>query len=206
MKKKLSTGKIVSLVVMLALVVAGATWRIGGQTALAAQAGQQSVPTDPLSIGGVVLNAGQTPEAGVWVIAETDSLPTHFRRIVVTDDQGRFLVPDLPKGAYEVWVRGYGLRDSKPVKAARGERVTLQVTKARTPQEAARIYPTNYWFSLLEAPPKAELPAIFASQEEWLNAAKISCTGCHQMGAKLTRLWTRPDDWEVVWTRTIQVT
>ena len=61
------------------------------------------------------------PEAGVWVIAETQDLPTKFARIVVTDDQGRYLVPDLPKASYEVWVRGYGLVDSPKVKATPGE-------------------------------------------------------------------------------------
>ena len=81
---------------------------------------------DKTSIGGVVVNSnGGKPEAGVWVIAETKSLPVPFRKIVVTDDQGRFLVPDLPDGAYELWVRGYGLKDSERVKAARGGKVKL---------------------------------------------------------------------------------
>src|SRR5438132_941077 len=49
------------------------------------------------SIGGAVINnSGGRPEAGVWVIAETKSLQVPFRKIVVTNDQGRFLVPDLP--------------------------------------------------------------------------------------------------------------
>src|SRR6266404_4358399 len=80
-----------------------------------ASGGQQSVSAlqvDKSSVGGTVLNtSGGKPEAGVWVIAETKSLPVPFRKIVVTDDQGRFLVPDLPEGAYELWVRGYGLKD-----------------------------------------------------------------------------------------------
>src|SRR5215470_11319047 len=62
-------------------------------------------------IGGVVTGP-RGPEAGVWVIAETNELPTKFVRIVVTDDQGRYLIPDLPKATYNVWVRGYGLVDS----------------------------------------------------------------------------------------------
>src|SRR5829696_5226635 len=107
---------------------------------------------DSTSIGGVVQN-GTKPEAGVWVIAETDGLPTHFSRIVVTDDEGRFVVPDLPAAAsYDVWVRGYGLRDSPPAKTTRGKQVTLGVAGARTPQEAAKLYPANYWLSLY-APP-----------------------------------------------------
>src|SRR6202043_924906 len=97
-----------------------------------------AVQVDKSSIGGIVMNAsGQKPEAGVWVVAETKSLPVPFRKIVVTDDEGRFLVPDLPDGAYELWVGGYGLKDSEPVKAARGEKVKLQVANAATPQEAA---------------------------------------------------------------------
>ena len=57
------------------------------------------------------------PEAGVWVIAETDDLETVFRKIVVTNDDGRFLLPELPDAGYDVWVRGYGLVDSTPIGA-----------------------------------------------------------------------------------------
>ena len=117
------------------------------------------VPVDATGISGVVLN-GDRPEAGVWVVAETDSLPTHFQRIVVTDDQGRFLVPDLPDGAYEVWARGYGLRDSRRAAATPGERLSLAIEDARTPQEAAKIYPANYWLSLYEPPPDNALPLV----------------------------------------------
>src|SRR3984957_14470128 len=70
-----------------------------------------AVPIDGDDIGGVV--TGPTgPEAGVWVIAETTGLPTKYAKIVVTDDQGRYVLPDLPKANYTVWVRGYGLVDS----------------------------------------------------------------------------------------------
>ena len=132
------------------------------------------VDVDAASIGGVVVN-GTRPEAGVWVIAETTGLPTHFSRIVVTDDAGRFLVPDLPASAsYDIWVRGYGLRDSQPVKAGRGERVTLQAESARTPQEAAKIYPANYWLSLYQPPPASVLPLV---DSEGTAAAPVSKNG-----------------------------
>src|SRR3979490_2606064 len=75
-------------------------------TAVSAQPAAVQVKAD--EIGGVVTGA-KGPEAGVWVIAETKDLPTKFVRIVVTDDQGRYLLPDLPKANYDVWVRGYGL-------------------------------------------------------------------------------------------------
>src|SRR5207247_9548521 len=65
-------------------------------------------------IGGVVTGPSG-PEAGVWVIAETSDLPTKFAKLVVTDDGGRFLIPDLPKANYSVWVRGYRLVDSPKV-------------------------------------------------------------------------------------------
>ena len=60
------------------------------------------------------------PEAGVWVIAETTDLPTKFIKTVVTDGDGRYLVPDLPEASYKVWVRGYGLKDSNTVQAETG--------------------------------------------------------------------------------------
>ncbi len=102
-------------------------------------------------IGGVVRSASGT-EAGVWVIAETNDLETRFRKIVVTDDEGRFLVPDLPEAAYEVWVRGYGLVDSATTSARPGDDLSLTTTVAATPKEAAEVYPANYWYSLLEIP------------------------------------------------------
>src|SRR5262245_18377755 len=61
----------------------------------AAQSGSAGVRPDGNDIAGVVASA-KGPEAGVWVIAETTDLPTGFRKIVVTDDRGRYLVPDLP--------------------------------------------------------------------------------------------------------------
>src|SRR5688572_13347477 len=66
-----------------------------------------AIPIDSDDIAGVVTGT-RGPEAGVWVIAETRDLPTAFAKIVVTDDGGRFVVPDLPKANYSVWVRGYG--------------------------------------------------------------------------------------------------
>ena len=52
-------------------------------------------------LGGIVRSASGV-EAGVWVIAETSELPTRFAKIVVTDDQGRYVLPDLPPATYDV--------------------------------------------------------------------------------------------------------
>src|SRR5512142_2515619 len=83
----------------------------------------------PTEIAGVVTGP-RGPEAGVWVIAETNDLPTKFVRIVVTDDRGRYLVPDLPKANYSVWVRGYGLVDSPKSKSPSGKTLDLKATPA----------------------------------------------------------------------------
>src|SRR5215472_9318018 len=98
-------------------------------------------------IGGVV-SSPQGLEAGVWVIAETAGLPTQFRRIVVTDDQGRYLVPDLPRADYSVWVRGYGLVDSPKMRAKPGQRLDLAAATAPSEADAAHYYPAIYWYSL----------------------------------------------------------
>src|SRR5450432_807866 len=100
---------------------------------------QQSVRIDSDDIGGVVTGA-KGPEAGVWVIAETTGLPTKFAKIVVTDDKGRYVLPQLPAAKYRVWVRGYGLVDSTPVEASPGARLDLKAVIAPSAKEAAEYY------------------------------------------------------------------
>jgi hypothetical protein len=155
-----------------------------------------TVAIDPDDIGGVVSSA-KGPEAGVWVIAETTELPTKFRKIVVTDDAGRYVVPDLPRGTYAVWVRGYGLTDSKPVKTLPGKVVNLQATLAPTPRDAAAVYPANYWYSLIKVPDKSEFPGTgpngngiapgMRTQADWITQMKDGCQLCHQLGNRATR-------------------
>src|SRR3954470_22713602 len=102
-------------------------------------------------IGGVVTGP-QGPEAGVWVIAQTKDTPTELTKIVVTDDKGRYLIPELPKGSYSVWVRGYGLVDSQKTAATPGKTLNLTAVEAPSEKEAAEYYPAMYWFSLLHVP------------------------------------------------------
>jgi len=160
---------------------------------------QQSaaVRIDNDDIGGMVTSASG-PEAGVWVIAETTGLPTKYAKIVVTDDQGRYLLPDLPKANYNVWVRGYGLVDSPKVKAAPGKVLNLKAVVAPTATAAAGYYPAIYWYSMLKIPDKSEFPGTgekangiregMKSQGEWLNVVKTNgCITCHQLGNKATR-------------------
>ena len=100
------------------------------------QSDAAAVPIGAKDIGGVV-SSPQGREAGVWVIAETTELPTQFRRIVVTDDQGRYLVPDLPQADYSVWVRGYALVDSPKMRAKPGQRLDLAAASAPSAADAA---------------------------------------------------------------------
>src|SRR5262249_53765837 len=147
-----------------------------------------SVQIDGDDIGGVVTGPNG-PEAGVWVIAETTELPTKFSKIVVTDDRGRYLLPDLPKANYSVWVRGYGLVDSPKVTAAPGTALDLKAVAAPNEVAAAQYYPAIYWYSMLKIPEKGEFPVgKAASQGEWLNVVKTNgCITCHQLGNKATR-------------------
>jgi hypothetical protein len=103
----------------------------------AQQGAAAGVTVDADDIGGVVTSANG-PEAGVWVIAETDDLSTPLKKIVVTDDEGRYLLPDMPEATYRVWVRGYGLVDSEPVNGAPGDTVALTAVLAPDAQAAAQ--------------------------------------------------------------------
>jgi hypothetical protein len=138
------------------------------------------------------------PEAGVWVIAETTELRTGFIKIVVTDDDGRFVLPELPDATYNVWVRGYGLVDSAAVEGRPGDPdVELMAVVAPTEADAAKVYPADYWYSLYAPPAEGDFPgtgasgngvaATMLSQKMWLNNQKSQCNFCHQVGNALTR-------------------
>jgi hypothetical protein len=175
---------------ILVLGVFGVPGRVQTQT--------RAVPIDGDDIGGVVTGP-KGPEAGVWVVAETTQLPTRLIKTVVTDDQGRYVLPDLPKATYDVWVRGYGLVDSTKVKATPGRQLALTAVPAPSVRVAAEYYPAQYWLSLLQVPPKSDFPGTgptgngispnVRSQGEWIRniVNTDGCTGCHQMGGKATR-------------------
>src|SRR5712672_4849214 len=115
------------------------------------------VTIDADDIGGVVTGP-RGPEAGVWVVAETTDLGTKMAKMVVTDDQGRYVLPDLPKAKYKVWVRGYGLVDSAKVDSEPGKTLNLRATPAPNAAAAAEYYPAIYWYSMIKVPEKGEFP------------------------------------------------
>ena len=199
------------LLAFIGLLAAAAT-----STPIAGQAG--AIQVDPDDLAGTVSGA-KGPEAGVWVIAETTDLPTKFARIVVTDDRGRFLLPDLPKAKYSVWVRGYGLVDSAKVQSEPGKNLSLKAVAAPNPRAAAEYYPAGHWFSLMRPPDKSEFPGTgptgngispgIRTQAEWLRMMKSGgCLACHGLGTKGTReipkaLGTFPNS-AAAWERRLQ--
>src|SRR5258705_5910746 len=181
---------------MVAAAIAGLL--LVGQARLSAQqSGGPPVRIGADDLGGVVTSANG-PEAGVWVIAETADLPTRFIKIVVTDDQGGYVLPELPKANYDVWVRGYGLVDSPKMKATPGRALNLTAVVAPSSAAAAEYYPAQYWYSMLQIPDKSlfpgtgpngnGMPTHIRSQRQWLTSLKTpGCNSCHQVGNKPTR-------------------
>jgi hypothetical protein len=153
------------------------------------------------------VTSGAGPEAGVWVIAETKESNTPLIKIVVTDDQGKFTLPQMPDFTYNLWVRGYGLLDSAKVEGRPGDtNLELKAEVATTPQDAAKVYPGDYWLSLLEVPAKDQFPGTgpaaaggngflptVTSQADWMHSFKKDCNFCHQLGNQLTRTLTHMD-------------
>lgn len=173
MLERRSLAVIGGIVVVAAVIVGVIVGTRGGDDSSASGSDPTAV------IEGTVATDG-APEAGVWVIAETESTPTPMRKIVVTDDAGRFVLPQMPDGEYEVWVRGYGLRDSAKVPATPGATLEL-ATESASAREAARIYPSNYWLAMFEPPDKSA---------DWMTDFKLTCMLCHQFGSVATRSGT----------------
>jgi hypothetical protein len=155
---------------------------------LPASAQQAAVQVGASDIGGTV-SGPNGPEAGVWVIAETSDLPTRFIKSVVTDEQGRYLIPELPKASYQVFARGYGLVDSAKLAGEPGKTVNITAVAAPSPKAAAEYYPAIYWYAMLKTPAASEFPVgNVKSQAEWLNVTKTNgCFTCHALGNKATR-------------------
>src|SRR5262245_4186853 len=179
---------------------------------------QNTVAIDADDIGGVVTSS-KGPEAGVWVIAETTDLGTKMSRSVVTDDQGRYVIPDLPKGKYKVWVRGYGLVDSPKVDSEPGKQLNLRAVAAPNEKAAAEYYPAIYWYSMIKVPGADQFPGTgptgnginpnMRTHGQCLDVLKTNgCVTCHQLGNKATReipasLGRFANGYEA-WTRRIQ--
>ena len=192
--------------------------RLAKPHARARQAGG-AIPIDNDDLGGVVTGP-KGPEAGVWVIAETTDLPTKFAKIVVTDDRGRYLLPDLPKASYNVWVRGYGLVDSPKIQTVPGKILNLTAVPAPNPRAAARVLPGRLLVLADESARQERVPrhrrhratasrrTCRARRSGFASLKSGGCTACHQLGTKGTReipkaLGTFPSS-VAAWDRRIQ--
>jgi len=180
-----------------AIVTAAALLAAAAQAPLDAQQADPAIHVGAADLGGVVTGPNG-PEAGVWVIAETTDLATKYAKIVVTDDRGRYVLLELPKANYSVWVRGYGLVDAPRVRTAPGKVLNLTAVAAPNAAAAAEYYPAIYWYSMLRVPEKSEFPGTgpdgnginpaLRSQEQWLDIVKTNgCYTCHALGNKATR-------------------
>ena len=169
-----------------ALIAAGTVAAAGVfvATVLSGQgAAQKSPPPDYIEgtvTSGFRTAAKGTPEAGVWVIAVAKPGGKVMRKIVVTDSKGRFVLPEMPDAKWSVWVRGYGILDSKKTPARPGANLSLKVKKTTTPVQRARVYPANYWLSMLNLPTNIATPM-------GMSGMKLGCMLCHQIGIKQTR-------------------
>src|SRR5580700_5821973 len=81
--KKRSSLYLGAAAIAIVAMLAGAPAQLSAQQGAAVSIGDSD-------LGGVV-SGPNGPEAGVWVIAETTDLPTKMAKIVVTDDQGRYV-------------------------------------------------------------------------------------------------------------------
>src|SRR5437879_9480514 len=175
------------------------------------------IAIDSSDVGGVVTSMNG-PEAGVWVIAESADLPTKFAKMVVTDGRGRYVIPELPKANYNVWVRGYGLVDSQGVKVTPGQHLNLTAVPAPTAAAAAEYYPGVYWYSMLQIPDRSLLPGTgpdgngispkIKTQQDWIDTIKNSCQSCHALGSqgvrRIPKTWGHFDNSVQAWTTRLQ--
>ena len=126
MIERIAKGKTLRPLAMLAAVLLFAfAWLLGTE-----KRGSAATGTGDYISGAVTSSKGA--EAGVWVVAETTDLPTKYVKIVVTDDRGRYVLPELPMATYQVFVRGYGLVDSPRVPAKPGQHLDLKAVVRRT--------------------------------------------------------------------------
>ena len=190
-----------------AAILIGATLAAGADDRVVAQ----STPLRRVSAGAFALGESEIsgtvtsrfgPEPGVWVIAETGDLGTRFAKIVVTDERGRYLIPDLPKARFHVWVRGYGLVDSPKIDAEPGRKLDLEAVVAPSLAAAAQYYPAIYWYALLEIPDASRFPGTgpngngmpesFKRQDQWLDISRPTAAAIATRSAITPRARSRP--------------
>ncbi|HUE39059.1 MAG TPA: carboxypeptidase regulatory-like domain-containing protein [Candidatus Binatia bacterium] len=137
---------------------------------------------------GRVVDGQQKPVAGAIVSARNRALTR--TTTVYADDQGRYRLPDLAEGEYDVRARHFGFKDRMKMAVKPGSRA-LDLTLVPENDEYDRMaaLPSNRWFALaLASMPNDHMREEFERQ----------CTFCHQQGSWPTRVERTPAQWEKI--------
>ena len=153
-------------------------------SALAATAVETGVFT------GAIHDHAGAPVAGAFVTATSRSLQRGTT--VFTDADGRFRMPALEAGVYDVRVRRIGYKDSVQQGLALQDGTTqldMHVDVETDANELAWQLPSSRWMPLLLAK---------LSSDEKREEFTRQCTFCHQQGSWATRVQRSHEDWDKV--------
>jgi len=153
-------------------------------------------------IAGIVKAEGGRPLAGVWVTAVNSTTASHPRKTAVTDENGRYVIRDLPgPNPYQVRARVYGYADRwiKNVSAGTVVNIEYLAQDRLGTKETAAQYPAQYWLSLVDVPSESKVKAAgFQDRRHWMGQFNMVCQLCHQLGTAATRRPKTRDEWDAV--------
>lgn len=137
---------------------------------------------------GQVLDARGQPVSGAVVSARNRSLAR--TTTVYSDREGRYSMPGLPEGLYDLRVRQFGFKDGAAMETrANGQAVDFSMVPETDEYDRVAALPSNRWFALaLAAMPNERMREEFERQ----------CTFCHQQGSWATRVERTPQQWEKI--------
>jgi virginiamycin B lyase len=139
---------------------------------------------------GVVIDDGGRPVAGALVTATHRELQRGTT--VYTDSSGRFRLPPLQAGSYDIRVRRLGFRDLAQPRTSLSDgthRLRLSLAAETDPHELAWQLPASRWMPLLLAR---------LSSDERREEFTRQCTFCHQQGNWATRVPRSAEDWDKI--------
>jgi streptogramin lyase len=144
-------------------------------------------PLQAAELTGRLLGPDGAPIVGARVTAERGE-PARGTT-VFSDADGRFRVPELAPGAWQVRVRRIGWRDLRHEAAVPGDALALELEPETDPAALADQLPANRWFALV-----LEQIEDDTQREQFVR----QCTYCHQQGSPATRVPREDWQWEKV--------